>query len=81
MKTSHLFLILIAVSFILTAGHAVSQQTGDNAMETELAGTWQGVISAGGQDLRLVFHFAKNGDIWTATADSPDASIVCLSAA
>ena len=37
-----------------------------------LTGIWQGVIKAGGQELRLVFHFAQEGDMWTATGDSPD---------
>jgi uncharacterized protein len=37
-----------------------------------LIGIWQGLIKAGGQEVRLVFHFAQDGDIWKATVDSPD---------
>ncbi len=37
-----------------------------------LTGIWQGVIKAGGLEVRLVFHFAREGEKWTATVDSPD---------
>jgi uncharacterized protein len=40
-----------------------------------LVGIWQGVIKAGGQEVRLVFHLDYREGAWTATADSPDQGV------
>jgi uncharacterized protein len=37
-----------------------------------LAGIWQGLLEAGGQKLRLVFHLDWADGAWKATMDSPD---------
>ncbi|MBN1686684.1 MAG: alpha/beta hydrolase [Spirochaetales bacterium] len=55
----------------------------DNAMNTEtdtlepsvVAGIWQGSVKAGGQELRIVFHFQREENGWAATADSPDQGV------
>ena len=52
----------------------VSLQDASNAVaESQLAGDWQGTLSAGGAELRLVLHMgaAKDGSL-TATLDSVD---------
>lgn len=36
------------------------------------AGTWQGLLEAGGMKVRLVFHIRKEGNALQATMDSPD---------
>ena len=44
----------------------------NGAVAGSLPGIWQGVITAGGQEIRLVFHFALEGEVWSAALDSPD---------
>ena len=39
----------------------------------DLPGTWQGLLSVFGTNIRVVFHFTKDGDNkYSATTDSPD---------
>lgn len=40
-----------------------------------LNGIWQGVIKAGGQEIRLVFNLSFRDGSWTATVDSPDQGV------
>ena len=57
----------------------VGQEIMDNihvALEPSLlVGIWQGVIKAGGSEVRLVFHLSHDGGQWTATVDSPDQGV------
>jgi hypothetical protein len=48
-------------------GSAVDAETAD-----AVTGTWQGTLSAGGADLRLIFHLAHTDGALTGTMDSPD---------
>ncbi len=41
----------------------------------DLTGIWQGRITAGGQDLRLVFRIVKREGGWQAVMDSPDQGV------
>ena len=42
-------------------------------MSNEFVGIWQGLLTAGGLEVRLVFNLALNDDLtWEATLDSPD---------
>lgn len=38
----------------------------------EITGTWNGMLDAGGQKIRIVFHIAGSADSLSATMDSPD---------
>lgn len=38
----------------------------------DIIGTWMGVLSAGGTELRVNFNISKTDDGYTATLDSPD---------
>ncbi|MDR1950930.1 MAG: TonB-dependent receptor, partial [Bacteroidales bacterium] len=38
----------------------------------DIVGTWNGTLSVMGQNIRLVFHITKDGDVYKATMDSPD---------
>jgi len=59
---------------------AATDQREDDGMKTAapavepsaLKGIWQGVIKAGGQEIRLVFHLDHRDGVWSATVDSPD---------
>lgn len=70
-----LFCILAFVG-CATAPHPEEGGTMDSSAGTVeqsvLTGIWQGVLKAGGQEIRLVFHFAFDDGAWTATVDSPD---------
>jgi uncharacterized protein len=48
-------------------------RTGPAAKPSDIDGTWEGKIDAGGQTVRVVFHIktGEDGDL-TATTDSPD---------
>jgi hypothetical protein len=48
-------------------------RTGPAAKPSDIDGTWEGKIDAGGQTLRVVFHITtgEDGEL-TATTDSPD---------
>lgn len=46
----------------------------------DIAGNWQGSISAGGKNLRIVFHISKNANGFEAKFDSPDQNAYGLSA-
>jgi fermentation-respiration switch protein FrsA (DUF1100 family) len=60
------FLIFIFI-FIFTFAAGASAQAQD------ISGDWQGTLSAGGAELRLVLHITKSGDgNFTATLDSVD---------
>jgi hypothetical protein len=67
---------LILVMFVVAAALAHAQ---------DIAGDWQGTLSAGGQDLRLVLHIttaptADSKPRWTAsTSPEPTASPSVLS--
>ena len=37
-----------------------------------ITGNWQGLIPAGGKNVRLIFHVSKTGDGYSAKFDSPD---------
>ncbi|WP_158827382.1 alpha/beta hydrolase family protein [Mucilaginibacter lacusdianchii] len=37
-----------------------------------IAGNWYGALNVSGSQLHIVFHIAKNGDVWSSTMDSPD---------
>lgn len=48
------------------------QLNGQNSND-QMAGSWQGVLNAGGLELRLVFNLSLDDDLsWSATLDSPD---------
>lgn len=38
----------------------------------EISGNWQGAIAAGGKNIRLIFHIAKEANGYSAKMDSPD---------
>jgi len=38
----------------------------------DITGEWYGALKVQGMQLRLVFHIAKNGTVYSATMDSPD---------
>ncbi len=38
----------------------------------DITGNWQGLIPAGGKNLRLIFHVIKSGETYSAKFDSPD---------
>jgi len=56
----------LLIAFLAT--HASAQTPPD------LTGIWQGKLSFSGTNLRIVFHFQKNGVGYRATMDSPDQS-------
>lgn len=51
-----------------------------HAHAQDIAGNWQGSISAGGKNLRVVFHITKNANGYEAKFDSPDQNAYGLSA-
>ena len=51
---------------------APAEREGDGMKAESLNGIWQGVIKAGGQEVRLVFHLGYEDGAWSATVDSPD---------
>lgn len=38
----------------------------------DIVGDWYGVLKVPGAQLNIVYHFTKNGDIYSGTMDSPD---------
>ncbi len=38
----------------------------------KIEGDWEGVLNAGGQELKLIFHIEKTSDGFSTTMDSPD---------
>ncbi len=73
---SNIVLFAAAEATILTmTGCSSSPQPEEVIVKSEpkavdpqvLTGIWQGVIQAGGQEIRLIFHFAQEGEDWTAT--------------
>jgi fermentation-respiration switch protein FrsA (DUF1100 family) len=61
----HLLMLLVFLIFTLVAGAPAQAQ--------DISGDWQGTLSAGGAELRLVLHLTKSGDgSFTATLDSVD---------
>jgi hypothetical protein len=45
----------------------------------DITGNWQGLIPAGGKNVRLIFHVSKTGDGYPAKFDSPDQNAFGLS--
>ena len=61
--------------FTLTrTGDAAATETASTDPETaaRVAGTWSGMLNAGGQDLRLIFYIEADGGSLSGTMDSPD---------
>ena len=50
------------------------------AKPSDIDGTWEGTLDAGGTKLRAVFHIVNTADGLTATMDSPDQNAFGLSA-
>lgn len=53
----------LIIAFLLSSTYGSSQQ---------VLGTWYGQLSLQGFKLNLVFHIAKDGEIFSSTLDSPD---------
>jgi pimeloyl-ACP methyl ester carboxylesterase len=54
----------LLIAFLCFCGNAVLSQ--------DITGNWQGLLSAGGKQIRIVFHISRTGGIYSATMDSPD---------
>ena len=73
-------LLMLTASCTTSPGQETATQELGGEMESddrsissqELTGLWQGILKAGGQELRLVFHFEYTDGTFTATMDSPD---------
>ncbi|MFW6212883.1 MAG: alpha/beta hydrolase family protein [Spirochaetota bacterium] len=69
--------ILVLIALMSCGTTETNERTQEASMNTralaELAGTWQGTLSAGGQSILLVFHIDEvdGGDV-QVTMDSPD---------
>jgi fermentation-respiration switch protein FrsA (DUF1100 family) len=61
MKKISYFLFLL----LLATGAAAQEFTGD----------WGGMLSAGGTQLKIVFHISKTGDTYSSVMDSPDQGV------
>jgi uncharacterized protein len=68
--------VLVAFSCATAPEPVLSAEQGANSGDStvyDFEGIWQGVIKAGGAELRLVFHLSPDGEEGLkATADSPD---------
>lgn len=61
---------LIAFIFLFSGIISIAQ---------DITGNWQGLIPAGGKNLRLIFHVTKSGETYSAKFDSPDQNAFGLS--
>jgi pimeloyl-ACP methyl ester carboxylesterase len=54
----------LLIGFLLFCSNAVFSQ--------DITGNWQGLLSAGGKQIRIVFHVSRTDGIYSGTMDSPD---------
>jgi len=60
--------LILALCLVLNASQVHSQNTNDH-----IIGSWQGVLTAGAMEIRLIFNLSVNEDLaLKATLDSPD---------
>ncbi|HBP17257.1 MAG TPA: alpha/beta hydrolase [Planctomycetes bacterium] len=66
---------LLLLALALPALPALAQDAAPTpapSQELDLSGSWQGALSIGGTKLRLVFHFEREGEGYSAKIDSVD---------
>ena len=64
--------LLLALALPAALAQDAAEPAPAPSQELDLSGSWQGALSIGGTQLRLVFHFERAGPGYRATLDSVD---------